>query len=217
MKTAICAALIALVSVPLSADIAKPAARKAAVDFSLPGRDGKALKLSSLKGKVVLLDFWATWCAGCKVEIPWFIEFDKAYRAQGLAAVGVSMDDEGWKTIEPYLKQHPTRNFTISSPRPTAWCSAVAPSGVAAFTSAPWSSNVRSAATVWSTPMPRPGRLAAIISGAGPTVAVLCGHDGKGAGQGNLFDGTPEPPDGWTKYELDIDPVGVQVWSMEAG
>jgi cytochrome c biogenesis protein CcmG/thiol:disulfide interchange protein DsbE len=123
MKAAIlAAALIALVSAPLSADIAKPAARKTAVDFSLPGRDGKALKLSSLKGKVVLLDFWATWCTGCKVEIPWFIEFDKAYRAKGLAAVGVSMDDEGWKTIEPYLKKNPISypivagNFDTAAP-----------------------------------------------------------------------------------------------------
>jgi peroxiredoxin len=106
-KTILAVALLAFVSAPASAEIAKPAARKAAVDFSLPGRDGKAVKLSSLKGKVVLLDFWATWCTGCKVEIPWFIEFDKAYRAQGLAAVGVSMDDEGWKTIEPYLKKNP--------------------------------------------------------------------------------------------------------------
>ena len=64
----------------------KPAARKPAADFSLPGKDGKPVKLSALKGKVVLLDFWATWCTGCKVEIPWFIEFDKAYRAKGLAA-----------------------------------------------------------------------------------------------------------------------------------
>ena len=106
-NTILAVALLAFAAGPASADIAKPATRKAAVDFSLPGRDGKAVKLSSLKGKVVLLDFWATWCTGCKVEIPWFIEFDKAYRAQGLAAVGVSMDDEGWKTIEPYLKKNP--------------------------------------------------------------------------------------------------------------
>jgi cytochrome c biogenesis protein CcmG/thiol:disulfide interchange protein DsbE len=123
MKNIIAIALLVVaVAAPLSAEIAKPAARKAAVDFSLPGRDGKPLKLSSLKGKVVLLDFWATWCAGCKVEIPWFIEFDKAYRAQGLAAVGVSMDDEGWKTIEPYLKKNPISypivagNFDAAAP-----------------------------------------------------------------------------------------------------
>ncbi|GAA1573564.1 homoserine kinase [Kribbella hippodromi] len=66
--------------------------------------------------------------------------------------------------------------------------------------------------------------LAAIISGAGPTVAVLAQPDGKTAGQGAgsggravSFRGAPEAPDGWTRYELGIDPVGVQVWSMEAG
>jgi homoserine kinase len=59
--------------------------------------------------------------------------------------------------------------------------------------------------------------LAAIVSGAGPTVAVLGGQDGKSPGQDLFFRGTPDAPDGWTKYELGIDPVGVQVWSMEAG
>jgi len=113
MKTLIVvAALLASVAAPVSAEIAKPAARKPANDFSLPGRDGKPVKLSSFKGKVVLLDFWATWCTGCKVEIPWFIEFDKAYRAKGLAAVGVAMDDEGWKKVEPYLKEHPI-SYTV--------------------------------------------------------------------------------------------------------
>ena len=123
MKTLIVAtALLACVAAPASADLLKPAARKPATDFSLPGRDGKPVRLSGLKGKVVLLDFWATWCTGCKVEIPWFIEFDKAYRAKGLAALGVSMDDEGWKTIEPYLKQHPISypivagNFAAADP-----------------------------------------------------------------------------------------------------
>src|SRR5689334_5666075 len=101
------AAVVMFAAAPAFAELQKPAARKPASDFSLPGRDGKAVKLSSLKGKVVLLDFWATWCTGCKVEIPWFIEFDKAYRAQGLSALGVAMDDEGWKKVEPYLKQHP--------------------------------------------------------------------------------------------------------------
>jgi len=108
MKTLIVAlALLMSVSGPAFAELANAAARKPANDFTLPGRDGKPVKLSALKGKVVLLDFWATWCTGCKVEIPWFIEFDKVYRAQGLAAVGVAMDDDGFKTVEPYLKGHP--------------------------------------------------------------------------------------------------------------
>ena len=108
MKSLIVAvALLGSVSTPASAELLNAAARKPANDFTLPGRDGKAVKLSALKGKVVLLDFWATWCTGCKVEIPWFIEFDKAYRAQGLAALGVAMDDEGWQKVGPYLKDHP--------------------------------------------------------------------------------------------------------------
>jgi len=122
------AALVLAAAAPASAELAKAAARKLANDFSLPGRDGKPVKLSSLKGKVVLLDFWATWCTGCKVEIPWFIEFDKAYRAQGLAAVGVSMDDEGWKTIEPYLKAHP-----ISYPVVAGNVDAAGPYGISAL------------------------------------------------------------------------------------
>jgi peroxiredoxin len=124
----VAAALLASAAAPAYAELVKPAARKPASEFSLPGRDGKAVKLSTLKGKVVLLDFWATWCTGCKVEIPWFIEFDKAYRAQGLAAVGVSMDDEGWKTIEPYLKAHP-----ISYPIVAGNFDAAAPYGISAL------------------------------------------------------------------------------------
>ena len=112
MKILIVAVALFLSAAPASAELLKPAARKPATNFSLPGRDGKPVQLSALKGKVVLLDFWATWCAGCKVEIPWFIEFDKAYRSKGLAAVGVSMDEEGWKTIEPYLKKNPI-SYTI--------------------------------------------------------------------------------------------------------
>lgn len=78
--------------------------RKPAAEFSLPTATGSTLKLSDLKGKVVLLNFWATWCGPCKAEIPWFIEFQKAYEAQGFTIVGVSMDDDGWRVVKPYVK-----------------------------------------------------------------------------------------------------------------
>lgn len=68
-------------------------AGKLAPDFQLTSIDGKPVKLSDFKGKAVVLNFWATWCAPCKVEIPWFVELQKQYGPQGLAIVGVNMDD----------------------------------------------------------------------------------------------------------------------------
>jgi len=77
--------------------------RKPAANFTLLDSNGAKVTLASLKGKVVLLNFWATWCGPCQVEIPWFVDFNKTYKARGLAIVGVSMDEDGWKSVKPYL------------------------------------------------------------------------------------------------------------------
>jgi peroxiredoxin len=85
---------------------ATPQLGQPAPDFTLPDSTGSLIKLSAYKGKVVLLDFWATWCTGCKVEIPWYMEFQNKYGKDGLTAIGVSMDDDGWKSVKPFLEEH---------------------------------------------------------------------------------------------------------------
>jgi peroxiredoxin len=78
-------------------------ARKPAPDFTLSDASGRPVRLSSFEGKVVLLNFWATWCGGCKVEIPWLIDFQRIYASRGLAVLGVSFDDDGWKLVKPFI------------------------------------------------------------------------------------------------------------------
>jgi peroxiredoxin len=80
--------------------------RKLAPDFTLKDANGSAIKLSDYRGKVVLLNFWATWCGPCAVEIPWFIEFEQQYKSRGFAVVGVSMDEDGWSAVKPYIAEH---------------------------------------------------------------------------------------------------------------
>jgi len=79
--------------------------RHPAPNFSLKDGDGKTVSLTDYRGKVVLLDFWATWCGPCKIEIPWFIDFQRKNQDKGLVVLGVSMDDEGWEVVKPFAKE----------------------------------------------------------------------------------------------------------------
>src|SRR5665811_2003464 len=80
--------------------------RKQAPNFSLKDANGNPVNLSDYRGKVVLVNFWATWCGPCEIEIPWFVEFEQKYRDQGFAVLGLSMDDDGWKAVRPYIASH---------------------------------------------------------------------------------------------------------------
>ena len=76
-----------------------------APDFTLESLDGKNLRLSDFHGKAVLLNFWATWCGPCKIEMPWFVDFQKEYGSQGLQIVGVAMDDSSKEDIAKFAKE----------------------------------------------------------------------------------------------------------------
>jgi thiol-disulfide isomerase/thioredoxin len=77
---------------------------KTAPDFALESLDGKTVHLSDFRGKAVLLNFWATWCEPCKIEMPWFVELQEQYGPDGLQIVGVSMDDEGPQEVAKFAK-----------------------------------------------------------------------------------------------------------------
>ena len=104
--------LLGLVGILMAADqprvraILQPAnERRPAPEFALKDTSDNTVSLKDYRGKVILLDFWATWCHGCKEEMPWFSEFERQYTAKGFTVVGVSMDDDGWKVVTPFIQK----------------------------------------------------------------------------------------------------------------
>ena len=90
-------------SVKAASSVKPDSERHPAPEFALKDADGKTVRLEDYKGKVVLLDFFATWCGPCKIEIPWFMDWERKHKDKGFAVLGVSMDDEGWEVVKPFL------------------------------------------------------------------------------------------------------------------
>ena len=74
--------------------------------LQIPTLEGANSSIDQYKEKVVLVNFWATWCAPCLTEIPWLIEFNQKYGAKGFVILGVAMDDEGTKIVQPWVQGH---------------------------------------------------------------------------------------------------------------
>jgi thiol-disulfide isomerase/thioredoxin len=73
-------------------------------DFESTDASGARFRLSDSMGKVILLNFWATWCRPCKEEIPWFVEFQRHHADHGFAVIGISLDEDGWKAVRPAME-----------------------------------------------------------------------------------------------------------------
>lgn len=96
-----------------AAELTPEAERMPAPDFTLLDSAGRPVRLSDYKDQVVLLNFWATWCVPCRVEIPWFVEFERRYKDRGFAVVGVAFDSrETWDVVKPYIAERKV-NYTV--------------------------------------------------------------------------------------------------------
>lgn len=101
---------ILLIGLLLSISLVGQAEQAIAPAFDLPGVD-KNVRLSDYRGKIVYLDFWASWCAPCKQSFPWMEQMQQKYRSQGLEIIAINLDQER-KLADTFLQQH-SRNFTV--------------------------------------------------------------------------------------------------------
>ena len=110
-----CALFALILALSFSAEIVN-AKKTVAPDFTLKSRDGKNVRLSDLRGQVVLLNFWASWCGPCRQEMPILDEIHNKYKALGFSVLGVNLDVKSKKAIN-YLKDTPVSFPVLYDPK----------------------------------------------------------------------------------------------------
>ncbi len=102
----------------LAAQRAEEGKLSPAPDFRLQASDGQLRSLRDYRGKLLLLNFWATWCPPCRVEMPVFSAAQQKWRERNVAIVGIAMDSGGWRTVTPFLQRSPVSyEILLGTPR----------------------------------------------------------------------------------------------------
>ena len=99
------ALLLFVASPSCSSDNPRDGGEKSAPNFVLKTADGETVELKQLAGKVVVINFWATWCGPCRAEIPVMLEVYDKYKEKGLEIVGISLDRDGWRVVTPFVER----------------------------------------------------------------------------------------------------------------
>jgi thiol-disulfide isomerase/thioredoxin len=92
--------------------------RLAVQKFTFAFENGITKSIADFRGKVIVIDVWATWCGTCRLTIPGLIALRNQYPETSLEVIGLNVDDEGWEKAKPFLKQHPEIKYTIALPSP---------------------------------------------------------------------------------------------------
>ncbi|HEX9637232.1 MAG TPA: TlpA disulfide reductase family protein [Acidobacteriota bacterium] len=98
-------------------ELLPPAERGAPVALSLQAADGSSWSIETLRGRVLVVDVWASWCGPCVISLPELNQLQVELAPEGLQVIGLSVDEGGWETLHPFLAERPWLRYTVAVPR----------------------------------------------------------------------------------------------------